>query len=763
MSKVTVPRDIRWPKQPRDGAPAFRIAPRQRTAVALMAWILASTHGISGHAEQAAPPGLRGTDVATIRSARYEIENTNALAGTVVRHFQLESAPAHPSHDPAARWFSLHATQANASSFRVWCLVRGDQPRTRGEAHQRIARYILQMGTGKPTEFRHPVTGGAVLPSAVGWPDLWPKNTDTKTTGNDADEWFPNHVDYLGHLYQRKSAVTIPGGLEPVEPRIVPLRPDLWLGVPSNQRTRDGIRRYDGSEYEMVRLTRDDYAEMAAAGMTCVRVDAEQRPWIEDLPLFYWGVGGADVPFPASMYDSRYLGPALFLDEPAVHTRDSVIRPQLAKDPAYRKSIRPRLAFEAFQETFRHAWQEGAANTLMKGFAARSDVDLGTMTFRQSNLYSWETMISTAAYQLSQDPDVPSAIVFEPPGRLGTWRTLPEMNMSYGCQIPVDDPKAFTSILYGFLRGAARLTDKAWGVSIYGAVDRADAPWFLTHAYDLGATRFFFWDNYQLACVPYRECLDLARHLRRHVENRPDRDLERLRAAAEVAILLPPGYNLGHVHMGKGNLWGVTELNLERLNDQGVTYRVVMSQFFLEIERCLRLGISFDLLWDLPGFLPQDYREVVRIRENGTVEIASAGETRPQILPHARTPERPAGSPPHLSVHLSSTEGAAPLSITARAIVEETSAPVFYTHGADPAGVHHNAAVAWELYGPEEEDQRALPPPRMRPNVTRTGTRREITTNFTLDQPGAYRLRVSSVDVAGRSAVEWIPIAVRVP
>ena len=32
---------------------------------------------------------------------------------------------------------------------------------------------------------------------------------------------------------------------------------------------------------------------------------------------------------------------------------------------------------------------------------------------------------------------------------------------------------------------------------------------------------------------------------------------EALKHAAEVAILLPPGYNLGHVHMGRGNLWGL--------------------------------------------------------------------------------------------------------------------------------------------------------------------------------------------------------------
>ncbi len=148
------------------------------------------------------------------------------------------------------------------------------------------------------------------------------------------------------------------------------------------------------------------------------------------------------------------------------------------------------------------------------------------MEFLQENLYTWETMVGTALYQLGESVQgPPAAMVFEPPGRFGTRRTLPEMNMAYGCQIPVDDPKNLIGIIYGFLRGAARLTDKEWGTSIYGPVDRADASWFLTHAYDLGAQDFFFWDSARLACVPYSECLALTRHLRAHVQAHPYRDL----------------------------------------------------------------------------------------------------------------------------------------------------------------------------------------------------------------------------------------------
>ena len=274
----------------------------------------------------------------------------------------------------------------------------------------------------------------------------------------------------------------------------------------------------------------------------------------------------------------------------------------------------------------------------MHELASRPDVNLGDMHFAQENLFSWETMVATADYELSQDPRVPAAFVFEPPGRIGSRRTLPEMDMTYGVQIRPDDPLAFTDIIFGFLRGAARLTHKSWGVSIYGQVQQEDSPWWLTHAYDMGATRFFFWDNAGLAAVPFGEVLALSRHLRTYADMHPRRELSDLTRSAEVAILLPPGYTLGHVYMGRGPLWGLHELNLERTNASGVKYRTVMSNFFTEIERCLKLGLDFDLLWDLPGLDLHGYRETVRIREDGRVEVLSDG--RNTVLPGPRVPSR---------------------------------------------------------------------------------------------------------------------------
>ena len=408
----------------------------------------------------------------------------------------------------------------------------------------------------------------------------------------------------------------------------------------------------------------------------------------------------------------------------------------------------------AFEEHYADVIENGAPTVLLAGLASRNDVDLGTMLLPQANLYSWETMVSSAAYQLLYDPATPSAIVFEPPGQLGTRRTLPAMNMSYGCQIPVTGRDHFIDVIIGFLRGAARESDKEWGVSIYGGVDRTEAFTFLSRAYETGATRFFFWDNHRLACVPFGEVLTLSRHLAVHAGNYPRRDLDGLRKAGEVAILLPAGYNLGHVFMGKGLLWGVGELNLERRNREGVSYRTVMGNFFTEIERCVRLGVAFDLLWDLPSLKIQGYREVVRVREDGKVELLQGG--RRTLLDGARRPERPEGKAPRLNVVLSASELSAPCTIVAKAHVVEGAAPVYYAPTPDGDGVHRNMRVMWELYGPGEEDyahrKPVMDPGRITPHAD-GGCVAE--TRLHIRKPGHYRLRAATTDLAGRSTVVW--------
>jgi len=688
-------------------------------------------------------------------TATYRHESDGSITGSVVRTFTLALGPIEKKNNTDFQWLGLEAAKSNGEQFNVWILTGRYPPADLTAARKTTARYILQEANEKPLEFRHQFTAEAVLPSLGGWQHLFPRAIDSASS----DGLFAKKIKYLGNIYLLEKLEDSKEMSLPVDTEILELLPDVLIGLPHNTKQKDQTRRYDDSDYELIRLMKNDYDEMIEAGMNCLRVDKEQAGWIDRRNVFYWGIGGDQVNYPECLYRSNYLGPILFLDEPAVCTRDHVIRPRLRKEQKFRESITPRIVLDEFQKYFHNAKYQGNPTAFLRGLAARSDVDLGDMQFLQQNLYTWETMISTALHQLGEGNSAPlCAMVFEPPGRIGTLRTLPEMNMAYLCQIPVDDPKNLIGIIYGFLRGAARLTNKEWGTSIYGQVDRGDASWFLTHAYDLGAQLFFFWDSARLACVPYNECLALTRNLRAHAESHPYRDLRKLKNAAEVAILLPAGYNLGHVYMGKGNLWGLGELNLERANSEGVKYRTVMGNFFTEIERCIRMGVGYDLFWDMEKYDFSVYREVVRIREDGKVAVEIDGKKT--LHNGARIPDRPAGNSPRLAVELPIEIGKAPLEISARAILVEGSAPIYYTLGADPKGIYKNVKVFWELYGPEEEDYRSLLNWNQEPHVYDEGARAYVDIKSKINRPGKYRLRAATVDLAGRTTVVWKNITV---
>jgi len=198
--------------------------------------------------------------------------------------------------------------------------------------------------------------------------------------------------------------------------------------------------------------------------------------------------------------------------------------------------------------------------------------------------------------------------------------------------------------------------------------------------------------------------------------------------------------------MGKGNLWGLGELNLERVNREGVKYRTVMGNFFTEIERCIRMGVAYDLFWDIEGYQLPGYREVVHIREDGKVMV----EVDEKKILHngPRISERPEGNPPKLAIELSID------------FLVEGSSPIYYTLGANPKGIYKNVKVFWELYGPGEEDYRFLLGRNREPRIRDEGTQTSLDIKFRISQPGKYRLRAATVDLAGRTAVVWKNIAV---
>jgi hypothetical protein len=194
------------------------------------------------------------------------------------------------------------------------------------------------------------------------------------------------------------------------------------------------------------------------------------------------------------------------------------------------------------------------------------------------------------------------------------------------------------------------------------------------------------------------------------------------------------------------------------VNREGVKYRTVMGNFFTEIERCIRMGVAYDLFWDIEGHRLMGYREIVRIREDGKVEVIVDG--RNTLHDGPRIPDRPEGVPPQLDIELSTQSGKAPLLIATRAFLTGGSSDVYYTLGANSNGIYRNVMVLWELYGPEEEDYRFLGGENRGPRMLVEGTRTEVEIQFTIRQPGKYRLRAATVDLAGRTAVVWKNVTV---
>ncbi len=96
------------------------------------------------------------------------------------------------------------------------------------------------------------------------------------------------------------------------------------------------------------------------------------------------------------------------------------------------------------------------------------------------------------------------------------------------------------------------------------------------------------------------------------------------------------------------------------------------------------------------------------------------------------------------------------LDIPGLAHVVETAAPVYYTVGHARDGVVYNNMVMGELYGPEPEDHQSLSAEK--PVRAEQGAGWDVLLKFKITQSGKYRLRVSTVDTAGRSTVVWKPL-----
>jgi len=196
----------------------------------------------------------------------YRHESGDAIPGSLVKNFTLALGPLEEKNGRLFQWLLMHAAKANGELFSVWILTDRYPPAGVSAAREATARYILQEGTAQALEFRHRFSGDAVLPSLGAWGHLWPRAAE----GAFSDGRFAEKTRYLGNRYVLEKIEDSNDVAPPANVRILELLPDVLIGVPSNTRQKDETRRYDDSDYELIRLTKNDYDEMIEAGMNCL-------------------------------------------------------------------------------------------------------------------------------------------------------------------------------------------------------------------------------------------------------------------------------------------------------------------------------------------------------------------------------------------------------------------------------------------------------------------------------------------------------------
>ena len=638
-----------------------------------------------------------------------------------------------------ASWLHLEAVKQSGVTVNLWFLTKGYPAGDRSVAERQVRRYIVQESAGPALEFVRLGDGQTMLPRHGYWPHLVPRARDE----SESTFVFPRTIEFLGHSFVLETMGARSPRSAPDAKRLhLPI--DLEIGAKYSVRDTFQERRHDNEPVSLIPYQPSDYPVRLAAGQTTFNVPGDHVDLVRFENVFYSGDDPKTAPFPELLYRSNYLGPNPdYLDEPGVRTAFALQR-ALADSPDLASTLSIESVMERFKEEFHRSNYQGRPTRLQTALAERSDVALGSMNTLQRNMWSWEVLLSTGVYQLSAESQgPPSAIVYE--GRITTDKDLPLFNAATGAQIPTHDQKARLDMIYGLMRGAARVTDKAWGMAIYGQYNPPEIYRALSYAYDLGASYFLFWTSDGGHHVPYEEQLAYSKFIRSYARQHPDRDLQRLKRSAEVMILFPPGYTIGT----REPMWWLPPLHYEKRNAHGLKIREIVSRVAAEIERCYRQGVAYDLAWEWPGIDLSDYREIVRVREDGRIIVDS--EEEQATYNQARWPARPAGRAPGLTVTLSQDGGSAPLFLVAHAEVTEFQSPVRFTPKRTADGVWQNTQVIWKLYGPGDDTYASL---------SNKYDHKSGLLPIELSKPGEYRLRAAVVDRAGRSTVRWKTIRV---
>ncbi|HTX79707.1 MAG TPA: hypothetical protein VMC62_08565, partial [Longilinea sp.] len=353
-------------------------------------------------------------------------------------------------------------------------------------------------------------------------------------------------------------------------------------------------------DYTYTNFTAGDYETMIEAGMNVFTIAPYQEQWVRAEPVFYVRSpqGNPPLHYPVDLYRANYLGPAMFLDEPAsVMTWDKYLKGVLMhfSDAAALIEKRTRVTYESDCEHYGRYWLEQQLNGL--------GANLGDMRLAQVELPAWETHYDTAFYEMKGGG---SGTVHE--GRYQL-KKFDEMMAGFTGEQRRHTAKEMLQWYYAFLRGGTRPFGKFWGTAIYGQCDPAIAPEAFTTAYDMGARYFWFWTSDRAHHVPWPEQLALSRGLRQYARQHPRRSIYAPKEKTAVVITIPNGYFATYA---KPPLFGC--LDKEGKSEESEKLHRLQARMAKAVEACFRRGEDFDITVD-DGRPIKGYRRVVRLTE----------------------------------------------------------------------------------------------------------------------------------------------------
>lgn len=670
--------------------------------------------GVGGSAPLG-PPGVVATyalDADPQQRPAYEREGK-----LTVMQMQLKLGPVAPVAGKAYQWLCLSFSRQNGQTYEAWLLMDAWPQASRPP---QVARYLWREPDWPDAlEYVNEVTGEAQLPRLNLWQYGWPQ-APTGGPLSCPGGAFSAAVKFQGYPFKRTAVAQKQPVFPPQKRTVVALNPDLIIGHMTRNTDVHGKPYWalPGGKYEYRKTTPADHRKHFEAGFNLFQA-TPRTDWLLRSPAWDNNLFWLLDDWPAQLYRSNYWGRAIYVDEPAIHNRA-----QLNERAELAGKLTPAEAVAALQEKLRAALRPRTGNysqIWINEFIDRQ-FGRGDLWIVERDYPVWEAIWTTAYYQLAVEDGV-GGIVDED---AAVGDLVESYNRAFGTQIPPTVQNA-CAIRVAILRGAARNFHKRWGVAFYSPAEARLKATSIPYFYDKGASYFWVWTGWvgitDNSGLPYSYQRYYASLVKQAQARNPRRDLEALRRAAKICIVIPYGYTFAPYP-----LQHIKWLHLERTSPQGVTYRQILRNAALEVERCLRQGQEFDIAVDDAQFRPEGYEEIVYCREDGRVLVRRGNKET--LLSGGRAPARPdLGPGPQITIETPAPVPAAPTTLTLKAVA--TAGTGEFENG--------KPGVSWEIYGPDQ--------------AVELHYGEQISLNIRAG--GLYRVRAAVADVFGRPAEAW--------